>query len=115
MTQPLTNKYWIIHDGQTICEVSDPVLALFRCTPADLIGKDIFEIIPSPEMAQLARLRINHILSKGADLHEQDLPIKRPDGSTFWVTVITRQIGESDLFVSALTYKGEHNPDWHNT
>ena len=113
MTQRPQSRYWIIHDGQIICDVSDPVLTLFRCTRLEILGRDIFEIIPSPEMAALARLRMNHIREKG-ELHNQDLPVQRPDGSTFWVTVITHKAGEG-VYISELTYKGEHNPHYHDT
>ena len=114
MTKRAIGKYWIIHDGRVICDVSDPILDLWRCTRAELIGVNIFDIIPSPELRELARLRVNHILTKGADLHDQDLPVSRPDGTTFWINVITIEIYDG-VYLSELTYMGEHNPNWHNT
>lgn len=107
------SEYWIIHDTLTICEVSEQGLILFRCAPDYLSGKSLVDIIASPDMAALVRLRMAHIREKG-DLREQDLPLLRPDGSVFWGTVITRKL-RPGLWISFLTYKGESDPDWHET
>ncbi len=112
MSQSLP-PYWIIHDSYTVLEVSDKVCDLFRCTKADLIGQDIFDIIPVTEMRALARWRMQHIREKG-NLHSQDLPFKRPDGSVFWATVQTYKAG-AGVFVSTLTKIRNENPDYHGT
>jgi PAS domain S-box-containing protein len=103
----------MMHDGQTICAISDKVAALFRCGPEELIGRNIFDIIPNPEMRALARLRMKHIVTKG-ELHDQEMPIQRPEGSVFWARVKTKRVGQ-DTFVSILEYLGDTNPNYHGT
>ena len=107
------DEFWIIHDGRVICEISAKAAALFKAEAADLLGLDIFEIIPLSDMRELARLRIAHLLTRG-DLHEQELPLSAQDGSIFWVRVSTRRIDDG-TFVSYLEYLGPHNPNYHGT
>lgn len=105
--------FWIVHNGRVILSVSLKVLALFRCEAIDLVGKDIFELIPNPEMRGLARLRMEHIVNRG-NLREQELPLRRPDGSEFWAKVQTERISP-DMLISYLEYIGDHNPNFRGT
>ncbi len=107
------NLYWILHDGKTICAISPKALELFHCDLVDIIGRDIFEIIPNADMRGLAKLRMSHIIERG-NLGVQELPLQRPDGSTFWAKVQTKKIG-LDTLVSFLEYIGEHNPNYRGT
>lgn len=107
------DEFWIIHDGKTICGISSKAAALFKAEPDDLIGLDIFEIIPLGDMRELARLRMQHIMERG-DLHDQELPLSARDGSIFWVRVQTQR-ANADTFISYLEYIGPHNPHYNGT
>ncbi len=110
---PTRDEYWIVHDGQTIGSASEKILILFRCQAEDLIGRNIFEIVPVPEMRALARLRMDHIVKRG-ELPDQELPFKRFDGSTFWAKVKTYRLG-LDTLLSTIEYLGEFNTRYHGT
>lgn len=107
------SDFWIIHDGAHICEISAKAAALFKAEAHDLIGLDIFEIIPLSDMRELARLRISHITTKG-ELSEQELPLQATDGSVFWVNVKTRRCGDG-TYISTLEYLGTHTPNYNGT
>lgn len=107
------SEYWIIHNGQTICDVSPKAAALFKAEPLELLGRNIFDIIPLSDMRELARLRMRHIVTKG-DMHDQELPLQRLDGSVFWCRVQTRRI-DNQTFVSTLDYIGPHSPNYQGT
>jgi PAS domain-containing protein len=96
-----------------ICEVSAKAAALFKAAPSDLIGLDLFAIIPIIDMRELARLRIFHIVNRG-ELHDQELPLSARDGSIFWVRVQTHRI-DDNTFISYLDYIGTHNPHYNGT
>lgn len=108
------SKYWIVHDTRTVIECSEPVLILFRCSRAWLIGRDMLDLIAIPEMRELAKLRLAHIREVG-DLHAQDLPLRRPDGVMFWVLVETKRMADTGLFLSEMAYRGEYNPHYKGT
>jgi PAS domain S-box-containing protein len=103
----------MIHDGQLVCDVSPKAAALFKAEPGEMIGRDIFEIIPLDDMRELARLRMNHILTRG-ELSEQELPLLARDGSVFWAIVKTRRCGDG-TFISTLEYLGTHSPHYRGT
>lgn len=107
------DDYWIVHDGRTICEISPKAAALFKAEAHDLIGLDIFDIIPLSDMRELARLRISHIVTTG-ELSNQELPLQATDGSVFWVNVKTRRCGDG-TYISTLEYLGTHTPHYNGT
>lgn len=106
-------KYWIEHDTIIVLDCSDQALLLFRCVRDWLIGRDMLDLISIPEMRELAKLRLAHIREVG-ELHAQDLPLRRPDGSMFWVISTTTRL-ETGRFLSELVYRGDYNPHYHGT
>ncbi len=107
------DQYWVVHDGRVICGVSAKVLLMFRCAEADLVGRDIFEIIPLADMRELARLRMSQIVLKG-DMPPQELPFMRCDGEMFWAEVKTERVS-AITFISTLRYIGATNPRYNGT
>lgn len=96
----------IIHDTFVIAAVSDDVLCLFECEREWLIGKDIFALIPSDDFKALARLRMT-LIRERERMKPQELPMERPDGTIFWITVQTTRIGKG-YWWSTIQYIGDH-------
>ena len=92
----------ILHNTFTIISASPAACAMFRCEESDLLDLDLIEIVSDESMQGLAALRLK-VMRIGTQLHEQELPLWRPDGSKFWAKVITHRL-EEKCYESELTY-----------
>lgn len=98
-------KAIIQHNTYHIKSVDEATCQMFGCSKDWLIGRSLLDLIPNPELRALAKWRLDHIRSKG-DLHEQPLPLARPDGSAFWGKITTKRAGEN-VWESVIIYDGE--------
>lgn len=82
---PERGKAFIIHDGETIQEVSPDFLTLFHCASEETIGKRIEEIIFGSDLQKLAVLRGKYIMgSKDDKEYIQPYDFIRCDHTSFW-------------------------------
>ncbi len=98
------DKATILHNTFTIIAASNAACAMFRCEESDLLDLDLVAIVADDEMRGLARLRLNAMRTH--NLHSQDLPLWRPDGSRFLATVQSHRL-DAHTFLSTLTYRNE--------
>jgi PAS domain S-box-containing protein len=86
----------MLHEGGTVVEVNDQCAAMFRCSPSELLGRNVFELT-SPDFHPLLRERI-----KSRSNRPFTSVAQRPDGSTFPVEVCGVSQGDSASRVVAL-------------
>jgi PAS domain-containing protein len=88
---------WMRHDGETIVEVNDAFLALFRISDSvAIIDRRVEEIIFDRDLRGLALFRGQYIRHDGRyDVdYEQEYEFMRFDGSCFWGKAISRRVDE---------------------
>lgn len=85
----------MIHNGETIAEVNDAFIELFRCDNVAIIDRRVEDIISGADFQALARFRGKYIMQDGGTIeYRQHYEFSRFDRSRFWGESISQRIDE---------------------